>query len=64
MSLIALILILALIGLLLWLINTKVPMDPNIKTIINVVALIVIVLWLLSVFGLLPDLRAVKVPKV
>ena len=64
MSLVGLIIVLALIGLLLWVVNAHIPMDPKIKTIINVVALIVVILWLLSAFGLLPDIRAVRVPKV
>jgi hypothetical protein len=39
------------VGLLLWLINTYVPMDGKIKNIINVVVVVAVVLWLLSVFG-------------
>lgn len=47
------VLTLVVIGVLLWLLNTYVPMDQKIKTIINVVVVICVVLWLLSVFGLL-----------
>ena len=51
MSIIALIVALVVIGLLLWLVNTYIPMDAKIKNILNVVVVICVVLWLLSVFG-------------
>ena len=54
MSIIGLIITLAIIGFVLWLVNTYIPMDGKIKQVINVIVLIVVVLWLLSVFGLLP----------
>jgi hypothetical protein len=54
MTIISLIITLVVIGVLLWLVNTYIPMDGKIKQILNVVVLIVVVLWLLSVFGILP----------
>jgi len=53
MSLFSLVIALVVVGVLLWLINTYIPMDRKIKNILNVVVVIVVVLWLLSVFGLL-----------
>jgi O-antigen/teichoic acid export membrane protein len=47
----SLIITLVVIGVLLWLVNTYIPMDANIKKILNVVVLICVVLWLLSFFG-------------
>jgi hypothetical protein len=44
---------LVVIGVLLWLVNTYIPMDGKIKQILNIVVLIVVVLWLLHVFGLI-----------
>ncbi|WP_310497226.1 Thivi_2564 family membrane protein [Sandarakinorhabdus sp.] len=44
---------LVVIGVLLWLINTYVPMAGSIKSILNAVIVIAVVLWLLKVFGLL-----------
>lgn len=41
------------IGVVLWLINTYLPMDGKIKQIMNVVAVIGVVLWVLQAFGLL-----------
>lgn len=54
MSIIGLLITLAVIGFVLWLINTYLPMDGTIKKIMNIIILIVVVLWLLSVFGILP----------
>mgnify|MGYP001582727753 CR=1 FL=1 len=61
MSLISLVVVLIVIGVLLWLVNTYIPMDTKIKTIINIVVVIVICLWLLSLVGILPDLNAIRV---
>ena len=41
------------VGVLLWLVNSMIPMDAKIKTILNAVVVIAVVLWLLSFFGLL-----------
>ncbi len=62
MSLISLIIILVVIGAILWAVNTQITfIDANIKKIINIVVIIVVCLWLLSVFGILPDLNAIRV---
>lgn len=55
------VIILILVGVALYLVNTLIPMDPKIKTILNVVVIIVVLLWLLQVFGLLGPLHSVKV---
>lgn len=47
------VLVLIVIGVLLWLVNTYIPMDAKIKQVINVVVIICVVLWLLQVFGVL-----------
>ncbi|MGR8953368.1 MAG: Thivi_2564 family membrane protein [Gammaproteobacteria bacterium] len=39
------------VGILLWLVNSYIPMEARLKQILNIVVLIVVVLWLLSVFG-------------
>jgi hypothetical protein len=53
MPIITVILVLALVGLMMWAINTYLPMQPTIKNILNIVVVIVVVLWLLNVFGVL-----------
>jgi hypothetical protein len=47
MELIQLVVILIVIGVLLWLVNSYIPMDANIQKIINAVVVIAVVLWLL-----------------
>ncbi len=54
MPIVSLILTLVLVGVLLWALNTFIPMDAKIKQIINVVAIVCVVLWLLNVFGVFP----------
>jgi hypothetical protein len=54
MALIPLIVTLVVIGLLLWAVESVIPMDPTIKNIIRVIVIVVVCLWLLSLFGLLP----------
>ena len=53
MSLITIVMVLVIIGFLLWLINTYVPMAGSIKTILNAVVVIFVLLWLLSQFGII-----------
>ena len=60
MSLITIVITLIVIGVLLWLVNTYIPMDGKIKKIINIVVVVVVVLWLLNVFGVLDHLRNVR----
>lgn len=52
MDLIVLVLALALIGFLVYLITTKIPMDPMFKIAIQIIVLIAIVLYLLRRFQL------------
>lgn len=51
MPLLTIVLTLIVVGVLLWLINTFIPMTSSIKTILNIVVVIAVILWLLSVFG-------------
>lgn len=59
---IALVIVLIVIGVLLWLAETYIPMDPTIKMIIRVVVIICVVLFILQAFGLLP-LKDIGVPQ-
>jgi hypothetical protein len=61
MSLIGLVITLVVVGVLLWLLNNYVPMDPKIKTILNVVVVIVVVLWLLQALGILGSLQNIRI---
>jgi hypothetical protein len=61
MSLIGVVITLVIVGVLLWLLNTYVPMDGKIKQIINVVVVIVVVIWLLQAFGVLGSLQNIRI---
>jgi hypothetical protein len=64
MSLISLVVTLIVVGVLLWLVNTYIPMDGKIKNIVNIVVVVAVVLWLLSVFGILGRAGNIQVPQV
>lgn len=51
------------VGVLLWLVNTYVPMDGKIKNLLNIVVALCVVLWLLNVFGVLAYLGYDSVPR-
>jgi hypothetical protein len=61
MSLVSIILTLVVVGVLLWLINSYIPMDSKIKGILNGVVVIVVVLWLLQAFGVISSLNGIRV---
>jgi hypothetical protein len=63
MPLIHVVIVLIVVGVLLWLVNSYIPMAGSIKTILNAVVIIVVVLWLLSVFGLIGELSNIRVGK-
>lgn len=52
MPLVTVVITLGVVGLLLWLVNRYIPMQGQIKGILNGVVVIVVILWLLKIFGL------------
>lgn len=64
MSLISVIVTLIVVGVLLWLVNTYIPMDGKIKKILNVVVVICVVLWLLFAFGIINHSGDIHVPRI
>ena len=50
MGLLELVLVLVVVGVILWAVNSFVPMDSKIKQILNIVVVIAVILWLLTVF--------------
>jgi hypothetical protein len=52
MSVISILISLVIVGVFLWLINSFIPMDSKIKTILNAVVVIITLLWLLDAFGI------------
>jgi hypothetical protein len=63
MPLIQIVIVLVVVGLILWVINSYIPMQSTIKKILNVVVIIVVILWLLNVFGLIGNLAAIRIGK-
>jgi len=61
MSLISLVIVLVVVGVILWLINSYIPMQPTIKKILNAVVIIVVVLWLLSAFGVINNISTIHI---
>jgi hypothetical protein len=61
MSLLTVLLVLVVVGVLLWLVNTYIPMDRKIKNILNIVVVIAVIIWLLKVFGLLDSIKNINV---
>jgi hypothetical protein len=53
MPLLNVLITLVVIGVILWVVNTYIPMDRKIKSILNVVALIAVLIWLLKVFNII-----------
>lgn len=63
MPLVTVIVTLIVVGVLLWLINTYLPMDGKIKSILNAVVVIVVIIWLLQAFGVLGSLGGIHIGK-
>jgi hypothetical protein len=61
MPLVTVVLTLAVVGVLLWLVNRFIPMQSQIKGILNGVVVIAVILWLLRVFGLFQYLTQFRV---
>lgn len=61
MPLLNILVTLIVVGVLLWLVNSFIPMAGSIKSILNAVVVIFVVLWLLNVFGLFTSLPTLRV---
>ena len=63
MPLIQLIIILVAVGVILWVVNSYVPMQATVKKILNAVVVIAVILWLLNVFGVIGSLQGIHIGK-
>jgi hypothetical protein len=61
MPLINLVVVLIVVGVLLWLVNTYIPMAGSIRKILNAVVVIAVVLWLLNAFGVFHSLSRLRI---
>jgi hypothetical protein len=55
-----LIIVIIVIGVLLWLVNTYLPMDAKVLQILNIVVIIALVLWLLETFGVFSGISSAR----
>ena len=61
MPLIQLVIVLVVVGVILWVINSYIPMQATIKKILNVVVIIAVILWLLSAFGVIGSISGIRI---
>jgi hypothetical protein len=61
MPLIQLVVILVVIGVILWAINSYIPMDTTIKKILNGIVILVAILFVLSAFGILESTSGIRI---
>ena len=61
MTLLSIIIALVLVGVILSLVETYVPMDETFKKVLRVVVIIVVAIWLLQSFDLFQSLNAIKI---
>lgn len=62
MTLVGIVVVLVVVGLVLWLINTYIPMAGAIKSLLNVVVFVVVLIWLLQTFDLIGPIKGVRIP--
>ena len=63
MPLLDVVLTLIVVGILLWLVNTYVPMASSIKSILNAVVVIAVIIWVLQAFGVWAHVGTYRVPR-
>jgi hypothetical protein len=61
-SLVNIVVILVVVGLVMWLINTYIPMAGAIKSLLNIVVFVVLLIWILQVFGLIGAIPGLRIP--
>lgn len=63
MTLVQIAVVLIVIGVVMWLVNTYIPMMGAIKSLLNLVVIVVVVIWLLQIFGLIGPIPGVRIPR-
>jgi len=62
MTLVGIVGVLVVVGLIMWLINTYIPMAAGIKSVLNIVVFLVVAVWLLQGFGIIGNIPGVHIP--
>ena len=63
MPLISIVVTLIVVGMLLWLINTYIPMASGIKMILNAVVVIAVAIWVLQAVGMWTTVTQYRMPR-
>jgi len=61
MSIITIILVIALVGFILWLIERYLPMDVTVKRILEGVVILCMIIWILQSFGLIGAIGSARI---
>ena len=61
MPVLTIVIVILVVGVILWLVNSYIPMQQTIKGILNAVVVIILVIWLLKVFGILDSLKNIHI---
>ena len=61
MPILTILIVLVVVGVILWLVNTYIPMDGKIKSILNIVVVVLVIIWLLQAFGLFSSVKNLHV---
>lgn len=64
MTLMNIAIVLVVVGIGLWLINTYIPMAGGMKSLLNLVACVVVLVWLLQGLGVIGAIPGVHIPAV
>jgi hypothetical protein len=62
MTLVDIVVILVIAGLLMWLINTYIPMAAAIKSLLNIVVFVVLLIWVLQSLGIIGEIAGIRIP--
>lgn len=62
MTLVDIVVILVIAGLLMWLINTYIPMAAAIKSLLNIVVFVVLLIWVLQSLGIIGEVAGIRIP--
>lgn len=61
MPIISILILLIIVGILMYCVNTFIPMSSPYKELVNIVAILFVLLWLLQVFGVLGPLSDLRI---
>jgi len=64
MTLVDIVVILVIAGLVMWLINTYIPMAGAIKSLLNILVFVVLLIWVLQTLGIIGEVAGIRIPPI